>query len=153
MAVKKENAKRRHQLNATYNNMIRRCYAETDKYYHNQGGRGIRVCERWLENQENAQAFWNFVSDMGDKPTPAHSLDRTDNNGDYTPNNCRWASRAEQQRNRKNNIVIEFNGKRQTLKDWAIEIGKPNTTILGRFRKGLPIHIVLSKDNFRGKSL
>lgn len=73
--------------------MIRRCTKSNCKSYPNYGGRGIAVCDRWLES------FANFLADMGSRPTRVHSLDRIDCNGNYEPKNCRWATKKEQARN------------------------------------------------------
>lgn len=78
--------------------------------------RGITVCERWKSLQ-------NFVADMGTKPTPFHTLDRIDNDKGYSPDNCRWATRKEQQRNRRTTRWIEFNGERLPLCVWAERLG------------------------------
>lgn len=78
--------------------MKQRCYYEKSKYYYNYGGRGIKVCDRWLEKP---YGFRNFLKDMGNKPGKEYSLDRIDPDGDYCPENCRWATRVEQNSNRK----------------------------------------------------
>jgi len=148
----KDNAKRRHELAHSYNTMMQRCYNENNPQYKDYGGRGIKVCERWLVNQKNAQGFWNFVADMGTKPKNT-TLDRKDNNEGYTPENCHWSTRSQQQRNRRNNIVITHNGETMVAEDWAKKLGIHKSTLLFRYHKGLPVEVVLSTQNYRGKSL
>jgi hypothetical protein len=77
----------------TLNNMIQRCTNKNNHKYQIYGERGIKVCDRWLES------FWNFYEDMGPKPSPKHSIDRIDVNGNYEPSNCRWATATEQSHN------------------------------------------------------
>lgn len=78
-----------------YYSMMDRCYNPRQKDYHNYGGRDIKVCQRWINSRQA------FLADMGPKPTPNHSLDRIDTNGDYEPGNCRWATTMEQVHNRR----------------------------------------------------
>jgi hypothetical protein len=80
--------------------MKKRCYYPKHQNYARYGGRGIRVCDRWLHD------FPTFLEDMGNKPSSIHTLDRKDNDGNYEPDNCKWATPKEQQNNRRNNIKI-----------------------------------------------
>lgn len=112
--------------------MRQRCYHLTNKQYKYYGGRGIKVCDKWKK-------FENFFADMGERPEGL-SLDRIDNNGNYCPENCRWATRKEQSRNTGRNIRITLNGKTKVLKDWAKDTGINYYTLRGRLRKGWSIH-------------
>lgn len=96
-------------LHRAWESMKRRCNNKNDTGYKNYGGRGIAVCNRWMES------FENFYEDMGEIPSKNHSIDRIDNNGDYEPGNCRWATRKQQCRNKRNNVFYEFRGKKRTL--------------------------------------
>lgn len=122
-----------HTHSRTYNSwvsMVQRCYNEKDPNYHNYGGRGIRVCQRWKSS------FSNFLEDMGNRP-PKTSIDRfPDMNGGYEPGNCRWATRREQGNNRRNNHRITFQGKTLTLTEWAREVNISATTLDNRLRSG-----------------
>lgn len=107
-------------------NMIDRCTNPKNKEYRNYGERGIKVCERWIHS------LVNFLSDMGQRPSKYHSLERTDNNGDYKPSNCRWATSADQSRNRRTNRLITFNGQTLCLEDWAMQIKIAPPTLIWR---------------------
>jgi len=106
-----------------------------EKSYHIQfkdyGGRGISVCERW-------QLFENFFADMGHRPENA-SIDRIDNDGDYTPENCRWANRKQQSRNTSKNVFYEFDGRKMILADWGEELGFKRSTLAIRLHHGWSI--------------
>ena len=91
--------------------MHNRCSDKNSKSYGDYGGRGIKVCESWKE-------FENFYKDMGKRPE-GMSIDRIDVNGDYCPENCRWATIEEQSNNKRNNIYIDYNGETKTLSQWA----------------------------------
>jgi hypothetical protein len=96
--------------------IINRCTDHRRPGYKNYGGRGISICERWM-------TFENFLEDMGKRPSVKHSVDRRDNDGWYCPENCYWATRAQQSRNTRRTRFLEFNGKRQCMTDWAHELG------------------------------
>ncbi len=94
-----------------------RCNNPNSQVYFKYGARGIKVCDRWL------QGFENFYKDMGDKPTPQHSIDRKDNDGDYTTKNCRWATKTEQSINRNTKPGISgYRGVLKNGKKWSPHI-------------------------------
>lgn len=100
----------------TWLNIKKRCYNKNNPKYADYGGRGIRVCDRWLNN------YPNFLSDIGDAPSNLHSIDRIDNGKDYNPINCRWATPKEQARNRRKNLLLSYNGETLCLSEWAERI-------------------------------
>ncbi len=110
--------------------MIRRCTNKNHKQYKDYGGRGITVCERWLHS------FENFLSDMGEVPGKL-TLDRKDNAGNYEPSNCKWSTRKEQNRNRRDSIMITYQGKTQCVTVWAEELNLKAATIRNRVRWGV----------------
>lgn len=115
----------------TYNSwsaMRARCHNPKTEGFSLYGGRGIKVCDRW-------NSFESFLADMGERPE-GMSIDRIDNNGDYEPGNCRWASMPEQQRNRRTTIKVERDGRSQCIKDWCDELGLNVDQVYGRIRHG-----------------
>lgn len=110
--------------------MKRRCYSENDRRYHDYGGRGISVCDRWLESYEN------FLDDMGMPPDSTYQIDRIDNNGNYEPSNCQWVSRVTNGRNKRNNRIITANGESKTLVEWSEVTGIKRETISMRIKRG-----------------
>lgn len=97
--------------------MLNRCYNHKYKYFHRYGGRGLTVCDRWRNS------FENFLADMGIATSPCHTLDRIDNEGNYSPENCRWATWRTQLSNTSTVRWIEYNEKKMTLTGWAKDIG------------------------------
>lgn len=114
---------------SSWSSMRDRCNCHAATQFHLYGGRGIKICSRW-------DSFENFLADMGPCPSAKHSIDRfPDNNGNYEPGNCRWATDREQCNNKRNNRVIEFRGKRQTAAQWAEELGINVETLYCRLNK------------------
>lgn len=122
----------------SWRSMLSRCANVKNNVFHRYGGRGIKVCDRWLE-------FSNFYMDMGQKPTPKHTIDRIDSNGDYCPENCRWATQKEQQNNRGDNRIIECNGISKNLSEWASESGIDASLINWRIKSGWSIREALTQ--------
>lgn len=122
---------RRGQTKSEYRiwcNMKYRCQVKTYKEFYLYGGRGIKVCKRWL-------SFENFISDMGDRPSDKYSLDRINTNGNYEPENCRWATSSEQNHNRRSNRWIEHNGTKLILADWARKFGTSPSNVLTMMKR------------------
>lgn len=109
--------------------MQERCGNPTNKQYADYGGRGITVCARWAGN------FAAFLADMGPRPS-GHSLDRINNDGNYEPSNCRWATRLQQMNNTRKNTYIEHDGKRMTMAEWSRHMGWPRHVIMSRLLLG-----------------
>lgn len=118
--------------------MVRRTIDPTCPNWKHYGARGIKVCERW--HKDNPNGFLNFLSDMGCKPTWEHRIDRIDNDGDYTPVNCRWATQKEQLRNTSRNRLITVNGVTKCVAEWSELLtggsNKHREVITGRLERG-----------------
>ena len=116
----------------TYNSwcaMKQRCNYESGNAYKSYGAKGIKVCERW------ANSFDDFLADMGERPE-GMTLDRIDSSGGYEPGNCRWATKKQQDRNRKSNILVTRDGVTKCVKDWCDELGLNVDQVYGRIRWG-----------------
>lgn len=116
--------------------MLNRCYNPNVIGYRDYGARGIRVHPRW-------QAFEDFYADLGPRPRGG-TLERADNDGDYEPRNCYWATRADQSRNKRNNRWIAFRGQKKILKDWADDLGIQPSALLHRLDEGWSIEKALT---------
>jgi hypothetical protein len=114
------------QLYAIWKAMKGRCYIASNTSYDRYGARGVRVCDRWRNS------FEAFLQDIGEPPVPDMSLERINNSGDYEPGNVRWATRIEQGANKRNNLHIDYSGKRQTVAQWARERGIKYSTLRQR---------------------
>lgn len=118
--------------------MRQRCTNPKSKDYPNYGGRGITVCERWMES------FENFFTDMGLRPSSAYTLDRIDNSGNYGPGNCRWATRREQNLNTRQNRFLTYKGRTLTTSEWADVIGLPRKILHKRVHRGWSVERILT---------
>lgn len=112
-----------------WKNMLDRCYRPTAVTYQFYGGRGISVCQRWRDS------FEAFLEDMGLKPTSQHSIDRINSDGDYCPENCRWATKQVQVNNTRRNVWIEFRGEKMTITQWSERIGIKLCSLKKRLRR------------------
>jgi len=112
-----------------WKNMIQRCINPRVINYKNYGGRGIVVCERWMK-------FENFLKDMGSLPTSKHQIDRINNDLGYYKENCRWSTSKQNNRNRRNNHLLELNDKTECLSEWEEETGIKQETIRDRIKRG-----------------
>lgn len=117
-----------------------RCTNPNCAAYPRYGGRGITVCRRW-------NSFENFYADVGEPPTPKHTLDRINNNKGYTPSNVRWATRKEQANNRNRNVWVKYEGKRMTWAQWAEHLGISYTCLMTRVRDKTDLKEILVKGN------
>jgi hypothetical protein len=118
--------------------ILRRCTNTNEPAYQLYGAKGIGLCEEWRK-------FENFYKDMGDRPSPTHSIDRIDGNKGYSPENCRWATWTQQQRNRLNNVVVTYLGKTATLIEHCNTHNVVYKSALRRLKAGAPIDLVMSK--------
>lgn len=103
--------------------MRARCLNANESEFARYGARGIQVCSRWLLGNGDRDGFECFLDDMGNRPSPQHSLDRIDNNADYSPDNCRWTDRHTQARNVRTNHHVTYQGRRMTVVEAAERFG------------------------------
>lgn len=117
-------------LYRVWTSMISRCNDPRRPDYYRYGGRGITVCPRWLNSLKD------FCSDMGERPTPKHTIERIDNDGNYELSNCRWATMKEQSLNTSSNHRVEYAGEVKTLFEWSVALGLNYSTLNSRFQRG-----------------
>lgn len=131
------------RLYSIYYKMKSRCYNTKQKGYKNYGGRGIKVCKEWLDKENGFMNFYNWAMNNGYKDNL--TIDRIDVNGNYEPNNCRWATIKEQANNKRNNRYLTYNGEKHTIQEWTKIIGISRATIENRIELGLSIEKILDK--------
>ncbi len=127
--------------------MVQRCHGSETTIGPAHGARGIQVCQRWRES------FEAFLADMGEPPTPQHQIERIDNNGDYEPGNCRWATPAEQARNTRQNAMHTIDGVTKCLAEWMDTTTLPRSTVEARLKRGWTIKDALRIPSQIGKPL
>lgn len=124
-------------LYKVWSEMVQRCTNPRNKRFKDYGERGINICGSWLK-------FQNFYSDMGERPSDNHSIDRKNNNQGYSKDNCRWSTPKEQQRNMRSNIYIASQGKTMCLSEWSEYLGINRSTLRYRLESGWSINRALS---------
>jgi hypothetical protein len=134
---------RKHGLEGTpiYNiwaGMIQRCHNPKYHNFADYGGRGIIVCDQWRAD------FRVFLADMGERPYRG-SIDRIDNHGDYTPENCRWATVKDQARNKRNNRLITYQGETYPLSEWAEKLGMSRKLLRNRIQAGWSVEEAVTR--------
>lgn len=127
-----------------WHDMKRRCDNPKNAAYKHYGARGIFVSDEWSD-------FARFAIDMGEPPSAKHELDRIDNDGPYSKDNCRWATRSTQMRNTRRALYVAFGGRRLHLKEWATETGIKYTTLRFRLKSGLSPEAILTKSGDRSR--
>jgi hypothetical protein len=121
---------------SSWHEMKKRCLKKSHKSYPQYGGRGITIHPTWV------RSFNAFLADMGYKPSTNHSIDRIDNNGNYEPSNCRWATRKDQCNNTRRSKLLEYNGKQRPLSVWCYELGLDYQATKKQLLQGYPVSVV-----------
>lgn len=134
-----------------YNTMLARCKRPQSRNVHYI--RGIRVCDRWQYGQDGKSGFECFIADMGIRPSKDHSIDRINNDGNYEPENCRWATRSQQAANTTRNVYVEFNGTRMIMADAIRASGLTNALVYLRMKRGMTRQEALTRPKRQRKPL
>lgn len=143
-----ENNRSKHLLYRIWYQMIRRCENPKTNHYDRYGGRGISVCEEW----HNFETFLNWSISSGWQPK-GYSLDRINNDGNYEPSNCRWATRLQQGSNKSSNVIIEYNGQSKSMIEWSIETGIRWSALNHRINRGWDVERALTTPMSKDKKV
>lgn len=125
--------------------MLTRCENPKYRYFHDYGGRGITVCERW-------HSFGNFIGDMGRRPSDKYSIERIDNDLGYSPENCKWILRVRQNDNRRRSRYLTLNGETHLLTEWSRQTGISHPTLIYRLKAGWSVERALTTRTNRPNS-
>lgn len=125
--------------NDIWRGMKKRCYNKNTKSYHRYGGRGIKVCDEWLNS------FETFYKDMGKRPSDKHTIERIDNDADYCKENCKWATMYEQNINRSTNHILLHKGEMRSLKEISVMEGLAYGTFVSRLKRGWTLYDAINK--------
>lgn len=131
---KKYKNKTEFKLKEKLRHMVQRCHKEYSDCYHDYGGRGIQVCDEWQDKEFGFENFYKWSMENGYKD--GLTIDRIDNDGDYSPDNCRWIDAKKQANNKRNNVYVEIDGVTHTVSEWAEIKGLERKTLEWRVRKG-----------------
>ena len=127
------------RLYSILSGMKSRCFSKNNPNFNNYGGRGITICQEWIDNFCSFEK-WAIENGYNNDLT----IDRIDVNGNYEPNNCRWITNKEQQNNKRDNVFLEFNGKKQTMMQWVRELGVGFRMIENRIKRGWSVEKTLT---------
>lgn len=144
-AYNREKARHRPLLYSVWTGMRGRCNNRNDQDYRHYGERGVRVCGRW-------DSYASFETDMAPRPSLEHSIDRIDNDGDYEPANCRWATQKEQVRNTRRNRSVTIDGATRILAEWCELLNIKMHTVHARMRRGWSVHDSITRPVRRGRT-
>ncbi len=126
---------------SSYRAMLARCFNQKNNLFHRYGGRGITVCDRWVGEDGPT----NFFADMGEKPSKGHSIERIDNDGNYCPTNCVWATRSEQMQTRSTTRLIRFDDLEMSIAAWERHLGFGLGVVRDRLNRGWPVELALTR--------
>jgi hypothetical protein len=138
---------RNHKLYYLWSGMKQRCYNKNHCRYSDYGGRGIEVCKEWTNAKNGFTNFYNWAISNGYDESAGYrkcTLDRIDVNGNYEPNNCRWITQKEQNNNKRNNVILSYNGKTHNITEWCNILNLTQSAIRHRLERGWSVEKTLS---------
>lgn len=128
------------KVHSIHKGMLSRCNNPNNHAYHHYGGKGIKVCKKW----SGKDGLRRFFEDMGVPQHEGLTIERVDGSKGYSPENCRWATKAEQTRNTSQNVFLEHGGERMCISQWAAKIGVHRTVLSSRLQRGWPVEKALT---------